>query len=215
MNYKQLIVEAGLKMLRSGLTVATWGNISVRDPETGLIYLTPSGMPYDVIAEGDIVVMRPDGEIVEGKRRPTIEYAMHLGILNSRPDIHAVVHTHPIYSQVFACLHEEIPPIIDEAAQMMAGSVKCADYALPGSQELADNVVKALGDGFACLMANHGSVCVGTTMDKAFTVSTVLEMSAQIYYMARCIGKPHVIPDDLVAHMHSFVSKQYGQPQEN
>lgn len=212
MNYKKLIVDAGLRMLRSGLTVATWGNISARDPETGLIYLTPSGMPYDSITEDDIVVMNAKGEVVEGTRRPTIEYAMHLGILNKRPEIHAIVHTHPIYSQIFACLHEEIPPIIDEAAQVMAGAVKCAEYGLPGTQELADNVAAALGDGFACLMANHGSVCVGKTMDKAFTVSTVLEMSAQIYYMARCIGKPHVIPEDKVAHMYNFVSKQYGQP---
>ena len=212
MNYKKLIVDAGLRMLRSGLTVATWGNISARDPETGLIYLTPSGMPYDSITEDDIVVMNAKGEVVEGTRRPTIEYAMHLGILNRRPEIHAIVHTHPIYSQIFACLHEEIPPIIDEAAQVMAGAVKCAEYGLPGTQELADNVAAALGGGYACLMANHGSVCVGTTMDKAFTVSTVLEMSAQIYYMARCIGKPHVIPEDKVAHMFNFVSKQYGQP---
>lgn len=212
MNYKKLIVDAGLRMLRSGLTVATWGNISARDPETGLIYLTPSGMPYDSITEDDIVVMNAKGEVVEGTRRPTIEYAMHLGILNKRPEIHAIVHTHPIYSQIFACLHEEIPPIIDEAAQVMAGAVKCAEYGLPGTRELADNVAAALGDGYACLMANHGSVCVGTSMDKAFTVSTVLEMSAQIYYMARCIGKPHVIPEDKVAYMYDFVSKQYGQP---
>lgn len=212
MNYKKLIVDAGLQMLQSGLTVATWGNISARDPETGLIYLTPSGMPYDSITEDDVVVMNTKGEVVEGTRRPTIEYAMHLGILKRRPEIHAIVHTHPIYSQIFACLHEEIPPIIDEAAQVMAGAVKCAEYGLPGTQELADNVASALGDGFACLMANHGSVCVGMTMDKAFTVSTVLEMSAQIYYMARCIGKPHVIPDDKVAHMYNFVSKHYGQP---
>ena len=212
MNYKKLIVDAGLQMLRSGLTVATWGNISARDSETGLIYLTPSGMPYDTITEHDIVVMNAKGEVVEGNRRPTIEFAMHLGILNKRPEINAVVHTHPIYSQIFACLHEEIPPIIDEAAQMMAGAVKCAEYGLPGTQELADNVAAALGDGYACLMANHGSVCVGTSMEKAFTVSTVLEMSAQIYYMATCIGKPHIIPEDKVAYMHSFVSKQYGQP---
>ncbi len=212
MNYKKLIVDAGLQMLRSGLTVATWGNISARDSETGLIYLTPSGMPYDTITEDDIVVMNAKGEVVEGSRRPTIEFAMHLGILNKRPEINAVVHTHPIYSQIFACLHEEIPPIIDEAAQMMAGAVKCAEYGLPGTQELAYNVAAALGDGYACLMANHGSVCVGTSMEKAFTVSTVLEMSAQIYYMATCIGKPHIIPEDKVAYMHSFVSKQYGQP---
>jgi len=211
MNYKQIIVDAGNRMLKSGLTVGTWGNISVRNPENGLIYLTPSGMPYDIITEDDVVVMNSAMEVVDGKCKPTIEFCMHIGILNARPDINAVVHTHPIYSQVFACLHEDVPPIIDEAAQLMAGTVRCAEYALPGTEELARNIVNALGNGYACLMANHGAVCVGADMDGAFSVCTVLEMTSQIYYMAKCIGKPVVIPDDKVAYMHEFVSHHYGQ----
>lgn len=211
MNYKKLIVDSGLTMLKSGLTVGTWGNISVRDPETGLIYLTPSGMAYDTITEDDVVVMNAAMEIVEGKRKPTIEFGMHIGILNARPDLNAVIHTHPIYSQVFACLNEDIPPINDEAAQAMAGTVKCAEYALPGSEELARNAAAALGDGYACLLANHGAVCVGSDMDKAFNVCTVLEITSQIYYMAKCIGKPVIIPDDKVKFMFEFVSSRYGQ----
>lgn len=211
MNYKKLIVDSGMRMLQSGLTVATWGNISVRNPETGLIYLTPSGMKYDTVTEDDVVVMNAKMEIIEGNRKPTIEFGMHIGILNARPDLNAVVHTHPIYSQVFACLNEDIPPINDEAAQVMAGTVKCAEYALPGSEELARNAAAALGAGYACLLANHGSVCVGADMEKAFNVSTVLEMTAQIYYMTRCIGKPIIIPDDRVKYMFEFVSRRYGQ----
>ncbi|MEM5767543.1 MAG: class II aldolase/adducin family protein [Bacillota bacterium] len=211
MNYKKLIVEAGLRMLKSGLTIGTWGNISARDPETGLIYLTPSGMPYDTITEDDVVVMNAAMQVVDGKRKPTIEHAMHISVLNARPDVNAIVHTHPVYSQVFACLHDDIPPIIDEAAQIMAGSVRCAEYGLPGSPELAKNVAEALGNGFSCLMANHGAVCVGANMDAAFNTCTVLEMTAHIYYMAKCIGKPVVIPDEQVKYMHEFVSHQYGQ----
>ena len=98
MNYKAYLVESGKRMLHKGLTVETWGNISLRDPETGLIYLTPSAMPYDTLTEEDVVVMRPDGTVAEGHRKPTIEVGMHLGLLNARPDINAVIHTHPIYS---------------------------------------------------------------------------------------------------------------------
>ena len=211
MDYKKYLVDCGMRMFKSGLTVETWGNISRKDPETGLIYLTPSGMDYDIIKPDDIIVMDREMNIVEGERKPTIEYGMHVRIMNARPDVHAVIHTHPVDSQVFACLHRDIPPIIDEAAQLLGGTVKCAEYALPGSDELADNVVSALGDGAACMMANHGAVCVGKDMDAAFRVCTVLEMTAKIYHKALAIGEPEVIDDEKVSFMSDFAANHYGQ----
>lgn len=212
MDNKQLLVESGKRMLHSGLTVETWGNISLRDPETGLVALTPSGMPYDVLTVDDVIVAKLDGTIVEGTRKPTIETDLHLGIYRNRPDIHAIVHTHPIYSQIFAVLREDIPPVIDEAAQIMGGTVRVAEYALPGSEALAKNCVAALGaDGHACLLANHGAVCIGGDIDFAFKVSTVLEMTAQIYYMARGIGTPKTLTEEQVAFMHDFAYHHYGQ----
>ena len=119
MNYKKLIVDSGKKMAGSGLTVATWGNISCRDPETQLVYLTPSAMLYDTITEEDVVVCRLDGAVVEGTRKPTIEKDMHLAVYRNRPEVNAVVHTHPLYSMVYASQGKEIPQIIDEAAQVL------------------------------------------------------------------------------------------------
>lgn len=211
MNYKAFLVECGKKMLHSGLTVETWGNISVRDPETGYVYLTPSGMPYDTLVDDDIVVMDVDGNRIEGERKPTIEYGMHLGIMKRRSDVNAIIHTHPVYSQVFALLHEPIPPVIDEAAQILGGTVGVTEYALPGSPEMAQNAIETLGDGAACLLANHGAVAAAKDMDGAFRVCTVLEMTAKIYYMARCIGNPEAISDDKVAFMKDFVANHYGQ----
>lgn len=210
MNYKRFLIDACLRMLNSGLTVETWGNISVRDPETGYVYLTPSGMPYDTLVEDDIVVMDIDGNRIEGERKPTIEHAMHLGIMKNRPDVNAVVHTHPVYSQIFALLHEDIPPVIDEAAQIL-GDVRVTEYALPGSPEMAENAIKTLGNDAACLLANHGAVAVGKDMDAAFRVCTILEMTSQIYYMARCIGEPKPIDAEKVAYMKDFVANRYGQ----
>ena len=211
MNYKRFLIDACLRMVKSGLTVETWGNISVRDPETGYVYLTPSGMPYDTIVEDDIVVMDVDGNRIEGERKPTIEHAMHLGIMKNRPDVNAIVHTHPVYPQVFALLHENIPPVIDEAAQILGGEVKVTEYALPGSPEMAANAIAAIGNGAACLLANHGAVAVGKDMDAAFKVFTILEMTSHTYYMARCIGEPKPIDDDKVAFMKDFVANHYGQ----
>ena len=108
MDYRKLIVESGLRMANSGLTVETWGNISARDPETGLVYLTPSAMQYDTITVDDVVVAELDGKIVQGTRKPTIETGMHLAVYRARKDVNAVIHTHPTYSMVYSCQGKEI-----------------------------------------------------------------------------------------------------------
>lgn len=211
-GYKEALLQAGRKMLHSGLTVETWGNLSVRDPETGLIYLTPSAMPYDTLTEGDIVVVRVDGTIVQGTRKPTVEEGMHRDIYGARPDVQAIIHTHPMHSMVFAVLHQPIPPILDEAAQTLGGTVSVAPYALPGTQQLAENVQKALGkEGTACLLANHGAVCVGANLDQAFKVCTVLEMTVQVYQQALTIGRPCSISAEDVSYMRDFMLYHYGQ----
>jgi L-fuculose-phosphate aldolase len=209
--YKKLLLDSCLRMLHSGLTVETWGNISVRDPETGLVYLTPSAMKYEELTEDDVIVCKADGSFVQKNRKPTIEMDLHLAVYRKRADINAVLHTHPIHSQVFAVLREDIPPVIDEAAQIMGGPVRCAKYALPGSPELAENCVAALGEGFACLLANHGAVCLGATMDAAFRVSTVLEMTAHIYHLARAIGKPVPIDQEQIDYIRDFAFPNYKQ----
>ncbi len=213
MNYKQLIVESGKRMSGSGLTVETWGNISFRDKETGLVYLTPSAMLYDTIVEDDVVVCRLDGTIVEGERKPTIETEMHLSVYRNREDVNAIIHTHPIYSMVYAAQGKDIPLIIDEAAQILGDVCRCADYALPGSAELAENCVKALGErSNSCLIHSHGAVCVSGDMDGAFKTAKVLEVTAQIYYMVEATGgKPAGISDENIKAMQDFVKNSYGQ----
>lgn len=213
MNYKELIVSSGLRMLNSGMTVETWGNLSVRDEETGRVYLTPSGMDYSKISESDVVVCDADGNIVEGHRKPTIEKDLHLEIYKRRKDVNAIVHTHPIYSTVFSCMGEDIPPIIDEAAQVLMGACRRADYALPGTMELAENCVNALGDtAMSCLLQSHGAVCVGKDMNAAFKVARVLEMTAEIYYRIRATGgTPIPISDENIAYMIDFMKNKYGQ----
>lgn len=213
MDHKKLIVESGLKMLNSGMTVETWGNLSVRDARTGWVYLTPSGMDYSKISEADVVVCDSDGNIVEGHRKPTIEKDLHLEIYKKRNDVNAIVHTHPIYSTVFSCMGEDIPPIIDEAAQVLMGTCRRADYALPGTAELAENCVKALGDtAMSCLLQSHGAVCVGKDMNAAFKVARVLEMTAEIYYRIRATGgTPIPISDENIEYMIDFMKNKYGQ----
>lgn len=210
-DYKELIIASGKKMYNANLTIGTWGNISARDPETNLVYLTPSGMNYESCTKEDVVVCNLQGEIVEGHRVPTIEKDLHIGVFNAREDVNAVIHTHPIYSLVFATLGAEIPLVVDEAAQFLGNTIKTAAYALPGTQELADNCVELIKDANACLLNSHGAVCVGADMDTAFLVSAVLEQTAQVYYMAKCIGEPKSISRENVLAMQDFVKNKYGQ----
>lgn len=215
MDMRSIIVNAGKKLIREGFTVETWGNISIKD-DAGRVYITPSGMDYETSTEDDIVVMDLDGSILSGKRKPSIETLMHLSIYRARPEVGAVVHTHPIYSTAFSCMDEGIPLLIDEAAQALGAEVKTTRYALPGTQELADNCVKALGlKANACLLQSHGAVCVGKDMKSAFKVARVLEMTAEIWCRIRSMGGKYVpISEDNIKAMQDFVATKYGQPEQ-
>jgi L-fuculose-phosphate aldolase len=211
---QELVRLSGIRMIDSGLTVATWGNISCCDRETGLMYITPSGMNYHEIVDDDINVYDLEGNLVQGHRRPSIEHDLHRGMYNARPEISACVHTHPIFSTVFSSMGEDIPiNLHDEAAQALGDTVRCADYCLPGTVELANAAVKAMGKkSNACLLRNHGAVCIGADMDGAFKVSTVLEMVAEIYWRIRATGGTYIpISDENVAAMQVFVKTKYGQ----
>lgn len=212
-NWKREVIDGGIRMLEEGITIGTWGNVTIRDPETGYVYLSPSGMPYKTLTEDDIVVVLLDGSRVEGTRRPTIETEMHLAIYRARPECNAVIHTHPIYSTAFSAMGEDIPLMLDEAAQVLGDTVRTADYALPGTQELADNCVKALGDkAMACLLKSHGAVCLGKDLEQAFGNSTVLEATAQVYSIIRSMGGQfQPISPENIAFMQEFVKTGYGQ----
>ncbi|ACL70596.1 class II aldolase/adducin family protein [Halothermothrix orenii] len=210
-SYEKIVVSAGLEMCQRSLTVGTWGNISCRNPETGEIYLTPSGIDYKKIKQEDIVVFNRDGKVIRGDKKPSIENQLHLKIYEAREDVNAIIHTHAVYSGAFAITGEKIPPVSEDFVQIVGDSVRCADYALPGTKELALNAVKALGDRKAVLLLNHGTVCVGEDMDEAFKVCDVVEKTARLYIYSRFIGEPRLIPDDDIKAMQEFVKNSYGQ----
>ncbi|MBT3321877.1 MAG: class II aldolase/adducin family protein [Anaerolineae bacterium] len=210
-NLKEIIVETGIKMLAEGLTVGTWGNFSVRDPETGLIYITPSGMAYNSLQTEDVVVLDKDANLADGKRIPSIEHPMHLALYAARADVNAVVHTHPIYSTVLGVNGMELPAISEDFAQIVGYKMSCSKYALPGTKELGQNVVKGLGKENGVLLPNHGTVVVGANMPAALTICHVVEKSAQTYILAKSIGTPNIIPDADIKAMQDYVQNEYGQ----
>jgi L-fuculose-phosphate aldolase len=211
-EFKQMIVDGGNEMVARGLTVGTWGNLSIRDPETGLIYVKPSAMKYESITVDDIVVFNREYEIVDGFRKPTIEYQFHIGIMNARPDINAVIHTHPVYSAALGTLGWDLPGISEDFVQLVGEKIVNCKYSLPGSNDLADNLVEALGkERNAAMIPNHGTVCCGKDWSTAVKVCFVVEKAAHIYLLASSVGTPKLIAPEDIAAMRDFAKHHYGQ----
>ena len=204
------IVEYGKKLLSSQLTTGTGGNLSIYNRKESLIAIKPSGINYNEIRPEDVVIVTPWGELVEGDHVPSSEICFHLALMQARPEINAVVHTHQVYATTLACLHWELPAV-HYLVGFSGSKVPLAKYATFGSQELSDNILAAIGNHNACLMANHGLVTVGKDLAAAFAVAEVLELVAHIYIQARSIGEPVILSDD---EMQAVIDKfdSYGQP---
>ena len=198
MDEKQQIIAAGKRLIHEGYTTHTWGNISLRGAD-GRIYITPSSMDYDKITEQDVVVLDPEGNVLEGTRKPSIEKDLHTEIYRRRPEVGAIVHTHPMESQAFACMQEEIPLITDAAVMTLRDTVRTAPYGLPGSKELAANCADTLGtEAMAVLLANHGAVCLGKDLEAAFKTARVLELTAELCRKIRSTGgRPEALPQEV------------------
>lgn len=210
---KQTIVDTGVEMIEKGITVGTWGNISVRDPETGLIYISPSGMDYTRTKPRHVVVMTGDLEIVDGDAEPSIEKHMHACVYRERADIHAVIHTHPTYSTVFGVAETALPAVSEDFVQIVGDEVLIAEpYRLPGTEELGETAVKWLGSRNAVLLPGHGALVVGKDMKTALKVSVVLEKNAQIYLYARLLGgEVRTFTKEEIEAMQSFAKNHYGK----
>ena len=211
-DYKQLIVDTGMEMINTGMTVGTWGNISVRDPETDLVYISPSGMNYTDIESRHVVVMDLEMNVVDGEAEPSIEKNMHTAVFRHRADVNAVVHTHPVWSTVFGVVRQNLPAVSEDFAQIVGGEIEyCSTYELPGTPELGKAAVEALKENNAVLLPNHGALSVGPDMKFALKVSIVLEKNAQIYLFSRLIGHPTLFEQSDIDAMQDFARTHYGK----
>ncbi len=199
------------KMYTSRLVRATQGNLSARDPESGLICITPSGADYETLSAEDIVVVDDEGQVVEGRWRPSVETPLHTLILRRRRDIHCVMHTHSHYATVFGVLYEPVPMILAESALCLGGEVPIAPYQRSGTPEFAELVARTLGERMAVIWGNHGAMVVGPNLALTFSAAHALEDSAQIYFLARHLGQPALLPPGEVEQLHRAWIADYGQ----
>jgi L-fuculose-phosphate aldolase len=180
--------------LRTNLVHGTAGNFSARLPD-GNVVLTPSSLAYETMTLDDLVVCDLDGNVVEGERGPTTEKALHLACLKAYDEIHAVIHCHAKFCTMFALTNQPIPCAIEEVEVFVGGDVPVANYKFTGSQELADEVSKWVGDRAAVLMANHGLLTVGKSPRDALKIANLVELTAEIIWGARMLGDIVPLPD--------------------
>ncbi|MFA5881661.1 MAG: class II aldolase/adducin family protein [Eubacteriales bacterium] len=208
---KKSIITVCRQLVHLGLTLGTWGNVSVLCDEPGKVLITPSGMKYDVLCPDDIVAVGLDGQIWEANRRPSMETPLHLAIYRHRSDVRAIVHTHSTFATAAAVAGTPIPAVVEDMAQIVGGNAEVADYAPAGSAQLAENVISALGPRGAVLLANHGVVGVGADIEEALQVCQVVEKTACIYAYAKLFGNPKTISDKDVKEMNEFFKTKYKQ----
>ena len=194
---REKIIATGKKLLADGVIHDGQGNFSVFNRESGLVAITPSAVPYNERTPEDICVVDLDGNMVEGKWKSTSETFLHLIYYQKRTDVNAVIHTHALKSTVFGIIGKEpMPMVLNEASMGLGGSVPIAPYARPGTKELAEVTFNAVGDGFAAIMAHHGLITMGDTIEHAYFGTLAAEATAEVLIMAHSMGARATVMDD-------------------
>jgi L-fuculose-phosphate aldolase len=200
------LLNSTLALQALGLNQGTSGNASVRHGEGYLI--TPSGMPINEMSANSMVEMNMHGEAI-GAGKPSSEWRFHRDIYQARPEVGAVIHTHSMFATTLATLRLEIPAFHYMIAVVGGDTIRCSDYALFGTQRLSDSAIEALKDRRACLLANHGMIAVGKTLQQALDVALEVETLCEQYWRALQIGKPSILSaEEMRAVFDQF--KDYG-----
>lgn len=171
---RKRLVEYGRKLVSCGLVQGTWGNLSVRLDNDHML-VTPSGIDYMLLSEGDMVKVNIHTLEYDGPLKPTSEKGLHAAVYRNRPEINGVIHTHSKYCSVYAAAHMDLPVPSDMDAGDFSNPVKLATYALPGTKALIKNTAAAIGDNYGAIMSNHGMIACGNSLPRAFENCVRLE----------------------------------------
>ncbi len=208
---KEELVELHLELPRNHLVVWTGGNVSARDPETGLVVIKPSGVRYEELRPEHLVVLDLEGRKIEGKLKPSSDTASHLYIYQHRPDVSGVVHTHSTYATAFAAVNKPIPVVLTAIADEFGGPIPCGRFALIGDEAIGKVVVESIGKSPAVLLKNHGVFTIGKDARSAVKAAIMTEDNAKTVWLAMQIGAPDEIPAEDVEKLHTRYTRVYGQ----
>ena len=210
---KQAIIQACHWLEEKGYVVGTYGNVSMRVP--GGLVITPSRVSYGTLTPGDMVTVSEAGQVVGGVRPPSSETEIHRALYLARPEVGAVVHTHSLAATALSCTHCTIPVIVEEQSQVVGGEIPCTRYVPAGHhKELGKEVARTLSAGNALLLANHGAVSYGSTLEEALFVCTIVERIAQMYLLTGAAGGPIAIQPEFVASERARYLYKYGKAED-
>ena len=206
---KEAVRAMGLKLIETGLTAGTWGNASMRFSDDEMA-ITPSGMDYQEMRAEDVVIVDlKTGEARGGK--PSSEKALHIEIYKKRPEAKAIVHTHSMSASTVAAARREVPPILDDLAQIVGPTLRVAEYSIPGSKKMGRAVIRAMSGRTAALMANHGAVAMGRSPEEAILCAQIVEKGCKAFIEAAFLGGAKSIPRFEAAIMHEVYLRKYSK----
>ncbi|MGQ9553783.1 MAG: L-ribulose-5-phosphate 4-epimerase [Anaerolineae bacterium] len=208
---RQLVCEMNLMLPKAGLVTWTSGNVSGRDYASNLVAIKPSGVRYEHLTPEDIVIVDLEGNVVEGRLKPSVDTATHLYVYRQRPDVGGMVHTHSPYATAFAAVGKTITPCLTAICDEFGGEIPLGAYAPIGGEEIGREIVRSIGASSAILMRNHGVFTIGKDAEAATKAAVMVEDAARTLWLAMQIGEPQPLPPDQVEALHRRYSEKYGQ----
>jgi L-ribulose-5-phosphate 4-epimerase len=205
------ICSLNQQLSQNNLVAWTSGNVSGRDKKSGLVVIKPSGIRYEELTPGSMVVVDMDGKVVEGDHKPSSDTFAHVYVYRHRPDVHGVVHTHSCFATAWAAAGRSIPPILTAICDEFGGAIPLGAYAKIGGDEIGQEIIRSIGESPAILMKNHGVFTIGATPEAAVKAAVMVEDVARTAFYAYQLGNPDEIPAEEVARAHRRYMEEYGQ----
>ncbi len=208
---KELICKLNLELPRNRLVAWTSGNVSGRDVKSGYVVIKPSGVLYEDLTPDKIVIVDLEGNILEGKMKPSVDTPTHLYVYRHMPRVNGIVHTHSNYATAFAALGRPIPVYLTAIADEFGGEIPCGGYAPIGGEDIGKEIVRTVGDSPAVLLKNHGVFTLGKDPLSALKAAVTVEDVAKSVFLSLLLGTPEEIPPDEVQRLHERYVRRYGQ----
>jgi L-ribulose-5-phosphate 4-epimerase len=205
------VLRIALLLPKYNLVWMAGGTVCARDPKSGYVVVTPSGLDYGYLTPDDMIVTDMDMNPVEGNYRPSVALNLWIGFMRVRSDLNAVVHTHSPYATAFSVAYQSIPVITETMADWFGQPIPVTRYLSVEDPEFSTLPIDVIGDGYAVLLGNHGPITVGKTLEHALERAVTLEEAARTYSIARTIGAPVTLTDEQARASFDYYHNRYGQ----